>query len=40
MSGYEEFPDDAINDDGDLVHLAFFGEVEPVKYEDTVKDPR
>ncbi|CAH9104519.1 unnamed protein product, partial [Cuscuta europaea] len=40
LNDYEVLSDDMINNDGELVHLAFFGEIEPVKYEDAVNDSR
>ncbi|CAH9074898.1 unnamed protein product [Cuscuta europaea] len=40
LTDYEVFPDSVITDDGDLVHLAFLAETEPIEHYDAVKDPK
>lgn len=34
------FPDDAITVDGDLVHSAPFVDVEPVSFEQAIREPK
>ena len=37
LEDYEMFPDSAIDDDGELVHLAPMGEAEPVTFPEAIK---
>jgi len=37
LEDYEMFLDSAIDDDGQLVHLAIMGEVEPVTFQEAIK---
>ncbi|MCI57956.1 copia-type reverse transcriptase-like protein, partial [Trifolium medium] len=37
LQGYETIPDNLITDDGDLVHLALFVDIEPLSYATAAK---
>ena len=37
LEDYEMFPDSAIDDDDELVHLALMGKAEPVTFQEAIK---
>lgn len=38
LKDYHMFPDDAISEDGELVHFSLMSEVEPVQFEEAMKE--
>ncbi|GKV49915.1 hypothetical protein SLEP1_g56638 [Rubroshorea leprosula] len=40
LQDYEVTSDDAIDDDGNLVHFAMFADLEPVFFEEAIQDPK
>ena len=40
MQDYEVTPDDEVNNDGELVHFAFFADIEPVTFVEAMQDPK
>lgn len=33
-------PDDEVNDEGEMIHYAFYADIEPVNVTKTLKDPK
>ncbi|GKV47387.1 hypothetical protein SLEP1_g54294 [Rubroshorea leprosula] len=40
LQDYEVTSDDAIDDDGNLVHFAMFADLEPIFFEEAIQDPK